>query len=288
LNALTKVFVILLVICSLLLTAATIVFVNRMEDFQTMNKDLTSQLGTERTLAQSSEAELLSVKQDQAAKLDAAAKQVEAIRAQRIEVSTQLAAAQTQLAEKGKEFALLQLDVNRLTEAMKASEDARGKIQDTLAEARKSLDQTNQQNSGLNAQVSDLTNKLDQVTKEWKFLKEQLQDAKEKLAQAEKGGGAGTQGAMAPAAGGAANVKLNGIIRNVKPIDGIPYATISLGSADQVSKGMEFNVINRAKGEWLGTLIVTSVEPNEATGRLEGPKVDQVQSGPNYEVRTQL
>jgi hypothetical protein len=89
---------------------------------------------------------------------------------------------------------------------------------------------------------------------------------------------AGIRGPAAPA--------INGVIRAVKPIGGIPYATISVGSADGVAKGMEFKVVNRGTGDFLGILTVDSVDLNESTGRLSGPRTNDIRSG--AEVKTQL
>jgi hypothetical protein len=79
---------------------------------------------------------------------------------------------------------------------------------------------------------------------------------------------------------------INGVISGVQPINGVPFATINVGSAQSVSKGMEFNIIDRPTGTFLGILTVDSVEQNEAVGRLRGPHVDQIKQG--NEVRTQL
>ena len=59
-------------------------------------------------------------------------------------------------------------------------------------------------------------------------------------------------------------------------------------SADQVAPGMEFKVINNKTGDYLGAVVVDSVEPNEATGRLSGPRISEIKPDPNIEVRTQL
>ena len=67
----------------------------------------------------------------------------------------------------------------------------------------------------------------------------------------------------------------------------MPFATISVGAADQVTKGMQFKVIDpTARDPFLGYLIVDRVEPNEAIGHLTGPHVNDVHEG--AEVRTQL
>jgi hypothetical protein len=48
---------------------------------------------------------------------------------------------------------------------------------------------------------------------------------------------------------------------------------------------MEFRVVDPRSGDFLGVLTVESVELNEATGRLEGPKVAQIRQG--NEVKSQ-
>ena len=75
------------------------------------------------------------------------------------------------------------------------------------------------------------------------------------------------------------------MIRSTRQIANLPYATISVGSSDNVAKGMEFKVIDRDQGKFLGTLTVDSVEPNESTGHLNGPRVGDIK--PGTEVRTQ-
>ena len=80
--------------------------------------------------------------------------------------------------------------------------------------------------------------------------------------------------------------KINGVVTDVRTIAGRPYATISVGSVDNVVKGMQFNVIDRDSGNFLGILTVDTVEPNESTGQLQGPRVADIHKG--HEVRTQL
>ena len=80
------------------------------------------------------------------------------------------------------------------------------------------------------------------------------------------------------------NANLRGVVRSLKNIGGQDYATISLGSADNVQKGMKFNVIGGNK--FLGYLTIDSVDYNEATGHLEGPDLKSVR--PGSEVATQF
>ena len=79
---------------------------------------------------------------------------------------------------------------------------------------------------------------------------------------------------------------INGVIRDTRAIAGIPHAKISVGSDDAVKVGMEFNILDRSNGKFLGKLTVVAVEPNEAVGRVTGPDIAAIAAG--AEVRTQL
>ena len=89
-------------------------------------------------------------------------------------------------------------------------------------------------------------------------------------------------------AGGAQNVapgmgvpnallNLHGQIKTKRKINDVDYATITLGSADSVTKGMKFRVVDR--NTFLGYLTIDSVEANEAVGHLTGPNLQMVVPG---------
>ncbi len=289
-SALTKIFVVLLVICASLQTAATVVFVNRVENYAEAAK-------VAQAKATDADSRYRAAAADVAA-ATATAEKVEASAATRIQAlqsdvdaaRQQIAARDAQLAKAAGDQQTLALQNTQLASGIKASEDAKKQLQDTLADSRKSADELVQRNADLNSHVSDLQNKLDQTTREWRYTQEQLAssqaDAK-RLANAAKAGGLSVDQIDNTPANQSS--RINGVIRGVQNINSIEYATISVGSADGVSKGMQFNVINRDKGEWLGTLTVDKVDQNEAVGRLslKGPVLGQIQ--PNRtEVRTQL
>jgi predicted nucleic acid-binding Zn-ribbon protein len=288
LNPLTKIFVVLHVVLSLLLTAGLIVFVNRTENFAA-------------TIAAKETSRIAAVNRANAADSDALAAReaataaVAAVNAKIKDVQAQLSAAQTQidqkdaaLAQAGSSAALAAADSSRLTEALKASEDQKSKQQDIITQIRTDDAALVKKDSDLNITVSDLTNKLDVASRERENFGEQLHEAtsqNENLVKILGDNGINPNQVGGIRANGGA-VPINGIVRDTRVINGIPYATISVGSADNVQKGMEFNVIDRQRGQFLGKMTIDSVEPHEATGRLEGPRVDDVKAG--IEVRTQL
>jgi hypothetical protein len=289
LSPLTKIFVVLHVVVSLLLAAGLIVFVNRVETYSVSLKSAQAAKTAAEVRANASD-------NDATAAREAADRAVAQVNNQIKDVQSQLSAAQTQVAAKDAQLAsaasaaaLASADQARLTGALQASEDQKTKQADQLAQARTSMDDLVKKNSDLNMAVSDLTNKLDVANVERTNYAEQNVQAKQQIVQYEKIMQDNNISPNSPAGlrgNGGGAYAINGVIRGVQVINQIPYATISVGSADNVQKGMEFNVIDRDKGVFLGRLVIDSVQPNEATGKLDGPKIADAHVG--TEVRTQL
>lgn len=287
-SPLTKLFVVLLVVCSMLLTAGTVVFVSQVENHKVSADTAKQQLAS----AQAAQAQAVNEAQ-QARQLAEDARTAAMAQAQTAQTAlsgsqTTIAERDAQIAKLSTQIALQSADLNRLTEALKASEDQKSRQSEQLVQLRTQFDDRVMQNAQLNSSVSELTNRLDVTERERRFLAEQVAELQ---GQNAKLGGLLKDNNINPndvVAGGVRRgaPPINGVIREVRNIAGIEYATISVGGADSVVKGMEFKVIDRNSGQFLGTLTVDTIEPNESTGRLAGPRVAEIR--PGTEVRTQL
>jgi hypothetical protein len=287
LNALTRIFVVALVVCSLLMSAAVVVFVSRVDDFNKTATQAIKDRDAARNEASAALNQVASVRAASEEREQAANTRVAAVEKDLLTAKQQLADKGVESAEKAKELALANLEAAHLSEALKASEATKAQLLQQVATLRTTTDDTTKKNSDLNAAVSDLTNKLQVTDRERQYLSEQLtelQATSAKQASALKGAGLGTEEQMV-------NVKpsapaINGTVKEVRQLNQIPYATISVGSADNVTKGMQFNVIDMRRGTFLGILTIDSVDANESVGRLQGPHVNDIR--PGVEVRTQL
>jgi hypothetical protein len=285
-SPLTKLFVVLLVILSIAFVSGTIVALNQVDvnqaavdkltkqynDGLTQNANLREQVEAQRQIA------LASAAQDSA--------RIEGMKNASNALKMEVDDAKAQVADASSKMAIQSSDLTRLTEALKTSEDTKGKYADQIADLRKTNDKYLLDNGDLNTHITELQNTLDVTERERKYLAEQLTQAKDssdKMSKALNDAGIKVDLASAGTHGGAP--KIDAVIRDTRSIAGIPYATISVGANAQVTKGMEFSLVSSA-GDFLGTLTVDSVEPDEATGRLSGPKVNQVQAG--VEAKTQL
>jgi hypothetical protein len=288
LSPLTKLFVVLHVVLSLMLTAGLIVFVNRTENFSQTLAAKNTALAQANMRAESATTDATFARESSEKAVTTLNGQVQASQAKLVEAQQLLAGAGARLAKDASEAALASAQTAGLTDALKASEDQKTRQADALAQGRTDLDSLTKKNSDLNLAVSDLTNKLEVALRERSNYSEQLAEQKSQVENLtaivkDLGGNPNTVGGTRANLGA---VAINGVIREVKPINGIPYATISVGSADNVQKGMQFNVIDRERGIFLGQLTIDSVEPTTATGRLDGPRINDVHTG--TEVKTQL
>jgi chaperonin cofactor prefoldin len=208
----------------------------------------------------------------------------------RDEAARTVADRDAQLARTNAQLALQSADIGRLTEALRSSEATQTQLNQLAQQLRESNDRLVRQNADQSMSITELTNRLEVTERERRFLAEQFTEAQgqvDRLGRALRDmGGDVAALSQGPTGVGRGAPRINGVIRATRDIAGIPYATISVGSADNVVRGMQFNIVDRASGRFLGKLTVDTVEPNESTGRLEGPAIAEIR--PGVEVRTQL
>ncbi len=287
-SALTKTFVVLLVVLSLLSAAGFIVFVNQVQNFR-------AAVNTSNAALAQKTADLAAAKnqaQNLLVQVAAAQKETDAAQAENVrltnENATKVAALEAQLATDKTEATIANVSMTNVTAALNSSEAQRKGLNDGLIASRSELDKANTTLSQDDIAISDLTNKLDVANRKVTDFSEQIAQAKadnDRLSAVVKEHGLDTATASKDYVP-SSSVAINGVVRDTRPINGIPYATISVGSAESVTKGMKFHVIDREHAQFLGDLVIDSVDLHEATGRLEGPGINNVHVG--TDVRTQL
>ncbi len=286
-SALTKVFVALHVLLTMILTAAFVTFATGVEDYKTM-------LSNEQAKSSAAQLSAERVRSEATSQLAEANNNLLAANNRASELRAQLAAAQTSASQQAVQLIELQskdtlntATVNKLGNALAASEAQKTQLQTTVADLRSRNDDLLAKYGDSERAVADLTNRYEQTLRQMRFYAEQLTQAEEQVGlyrgMLDK---AGINPRDPSVVASATPPPINGVVKDRMNIEGREYATISVGSADSVRPGMEFRVIDRDNGIFLGLLRVDSVEANEATGRLEGPRVAEVRAG--HEVRTQL
>jgi vacuolar-type H+-ATPase subunit I/STV1 len=272
-------------VLSLVFSAAVITFVNAQQNTYKANQIAISQLQAEKgradKLAQDRDADNARLKDN----YGLAMQQMEVMKQQANQTSQQVADMNAKLQDANTKLAMLQATVTSQGEALKASEDTKAKQWENIIAQRQQLDSAQTQAAQMNTQINDLTNKLEVTERERRFAAEQLEQLRQ---EATRLGGILKDHniAIGPSEVPRTSPRINGVVTDVRTIAGRPYATISVGSVDSVVKGMQFNVVDRDSGNFLGILTVDTVEPNESTGQLQGPKIPDIRKG--VEVKTQL
>ncbi len=284
-SALTKVFVILLVVCSLLLSAGLIVYVNNGQNYAEANARLEAELVAAQTksAAEASRAQALAT--ENARLTQTANTTVEAKNAEIVRLQTALAEKDVQIAKLNQQLAIQGVQLTSATEAAQAAQAQASRQAQEIAQLREQSNETMVRNTQLNERLSEVQNQLDATERERRFLAEQLTQAQQQasaLSAQLTDAGLTPSPAYTPRTLSAPLIR--GAITETRPIGGVPYATINVGASDGVQRGMQFRVIEGAN--YLGTLTVEMVDAQEATGRLQGPRVEQVRSG--TEVTTQI
>ena len=287
-SALTKIFVVLNVILSIILAAGITVWVNRQQNFLIAQNNLTAKFNAATASAAKFEAESRALSD---AKTQMQAQLQKQLDAKQHDIDTLTAT----VTDRDSHIAQLNNNLAQTTAAQKTANDALmvaqttlGKQSDEIGELRKNTLDLQKRSADLSFAVNTWTNKYEVADRSWRGAEEQVHQLQTDLQKSnEIIHKAGISLDKPRTINGDALVRVEGVVRSKQEIGGVPYATISVGSADQVSPGMRFKIINpQLKDPFLGYLVVDSVEPNEAFGRLTGPHVNDVR--PGVEVRTQL
>jgi len=287
-SALTKIFVVLLVILSIVMAAGVVVWVNRQQQFNVALRSAQEKLAAADQKASSASRELENANSAQKLLEKTYSDMVKSKDQEKAQLSQGLMDANTRIAELNTNLAQQTAASQSANSALEVAQKTLDTTMAQFADLRKSDLDLQRQYAEATFRINDLLNKYETTNKQWQFAEEQvtqLQKDNQHLTQVMHQ--AGVSLANPRTINGESLVRLQGVIRSKSNVGGIPMATISLGSGDQVTKGMQFKLLDpSAKDPFLGYLIVDNVEPHEAIGHLSGPRINEVRQG--TEVRTQL
>jgi hypothetical protein len=276
----TRIFVGLLIVCSLLMTAAMVVFVNRTEDWHKYAIEAENQAKRFQREKAIAETDANTARQREAAAVNNANTQVADARAAITKLSQDIAARDAEINDLKSKGAVAQATLTVQAEGLKSMgqnvTDVSGRNK-ALTDENDKLRLTNAEIVGAN---TDLTKRLEESDRERRFLNEQLNQARTQLADATKRLRDFNVPETATAPRSPASMpELNGVVNSVRTDQGRTFAEVSLGSQQKVEKGMQFFVIDQTEGAFLAKFIVDSVNPDTSFGRLEGPRVQNVKGG---------
>jgi myosin heavy subunit len=275
----------LLVVASLLLSAGVVVFVNKVEQFKDTNDKAVASLTKERSAHSDTRAQLeaanaqnLNLTKDSNSRMDLLKQESSGKDAMILDLKNQLAKLDQD--KKGVEVAL-----GNLTKVQEGLQGQLGAAQTQVTDLRKIRDQLVDERHTLNVQLTDSVAKVDALSRAYKNAEERLQGKSAQLDDlTNKAIAAGMKPDNMPKRTSEGTPQLEAVVSSVFNAGNKPWASITIGSKDNVEKGMKFNVVNNK--EFLGYLTIQTTEPTEAAGVLEGPAIEKVKTGD--QVKTQL
>ncbi|MBI1336500.1 MAG: hypothetical protein GC164_06010 [Phycisphaera sp.] len=288
-SALTKVFVVLVCVMSILLVALVVPFVANQQNYKEMyNTELSRRKVAETATAVATQ-QVQSLQQVESARNAELRAQVTALNNQITTLTADLTSTQAQLKDAQATVTAAKADVARLA----AANQQIAKVHEaTTDELKKRRDDDVDQKSRIVEQVeriNELTSQTELLQRAVRRLQEENVTLTEKLAnvQAElqkvpaeyRNASATGDQAITPA------VPLFGQVTGVQDMGGQTFVKINIGSSDGVAKNMRF-LIHRGD-QYLGDMVVTLVDERAAAGLIKlTPKGavpiaagDQVQTG---------
>lgn len=165
-------------------------------------------------------------------------------------------------------------------ESMLAVEkSARDRAEEHNNELRRDNMELQTRNTRLNGRNMELVSQTTVLRDEVRNLQEKNYALEQRFAQVQRGGAAGAGIDQTTEAGTARVVSpsVKGVIdATVTSVDG-NYASISVGESSGVAPGMEFMLVR--DGSYLGDLLIDTVRPKEAGGKLVLAAGREVQAG---------
>ena len=212
-SAVTKLFVVLLVTCSLLMTAGTVVFVSTSDDYnrkfegeKEAHSRTRQELATLDNQVKTLTASLQSLGNENIT-------QVNALLAKISDATRQIEGLNVQIANLNSEKAILTANNTSATEAIKGLQDLTAQQRAEIATLREQNTEVMRKNSDLSAMAADLEKKWDATERERRWLAEQLAESRGELEAARKVLAEKGLTARTPVQPGIAQPPINGVIR---------------------------------------------------------------------------
>ncbi|MCC7192453.1 MAG: hypothetical protein IT444_06675 [Phycisphaeraceae bacterium] len=271
-SVLTKVFVVLVTVLSILLVALFVPFVAKTENYkEQVRLAKTEAEGARQTAAQrQTEINTMQNKQTEAYVQLQSAKAL--VDQQVLALNDRLAQSEKEGLEAKADLVKREADLTQLSAAAKLSTQLQEAMEAELRDRRTAMVSQQTRMIELQDRIEEITSQLQAAERQRKRDAERLVDLETQLAETTKrlaqGGSAvaaNTAGPTAPATF-ESSVTINGSVTKVDKVEGDSFAQINVGSAGGVEENMRFLV---HRGDvYLGTLVITAVDTNAASGRM--------------------
>lgn len=271
-SPLTKAFVVVVAVLSILLVALVVPFVAKTQNYQATAKQAQTQLASAEQRARSFQAELTAAQGKESERIVGLNAQVKELTATIQQLQTQLADEQIKsrkaaadLAQRDADIASLAASGKQQTQLLDAVSKELNSNRSDLVKQQSQVIELVDRNNELNAQLAGLTRQVQRFKEASVASQEQLdqlqaaivtlpKDIRDKLRP-----GTATGSIVPP-------TPITGRVTEVRSAGGVTLVEINVGKNDNVAVGMEFTVLRG--DDYLGTLVIEQVDSSRAAGRI--------------------
>ena len=271
-SPLTKAFVVVVAVLSILLVALVVPFVAKTQNFQDVARQTQTQLASAEQRSRSLQAELTAAQSKESERIGLLNAQVSELTGNIQQLQTQLADEQVQsrklaadLAQRDADIASLAASGKQQTQLLDAVTKELNTNRSDMVKQQTQIIELVDRNNELNAQLAGLNRQVQRFQESSVASQEELDSLKTAIStlprdvQARLRPGQGT-GTIIP------SPPISGKITEVRSTGGITLVEINVGRNDNVQVGMEFMVFRGS--DYLGTLVIEQVDASRAAGRI--------------------
>ena len=282
-SGLTKLFVGLLVVLSIVLSASTVATVATLDDYQGNIDALTASNASLTTRANTADNALAELQASKTASVNTLSQVLTDVRGKNEELKLDVSKLRAEQVSKDQQIAQINAQNLALTQAVQGAQSAEQTLQSQVSALQQNVGTLRQQNVELNNEVANLVAQTQITERGRRELAERLREMQQQQQRADR---ALEDAGLDPAAiargqtrvqGNAAPI--NGVVTDKRSLNGRQVVTVSVGSNDKVEKGTEFKVVDRDTGDFLGLVKIEYVDPDESVGYLSGPNPAGVGQG---------
>ena len=271
LSPLTKAFVILVTILSILLVALVIPYVANTDDLQGQIGELEAEVQSANAAAKVAAQDAADLRQNQAADDKQLQQRLTELLAENTDLRNQVNATQG-------DYAKSQDRIDSLTASQQIVNESLNRTAELLQSRTSLLEESQGSNVQLNRQIaelvtanSDFAAQVDGLTQTNRILQEQLAEANRQLTTLAEGrqqsGGDGGPGGGQGAAGGSVNVQ--GSVTAVEEVGGIKLVQLNIGRNDNITENTRVALYRGSGNNTLvGLAEIRSVDDNVSVGQM--------------------
>lgn len=267
-SPLTKTFVVLVTLLSVVFVALVIPMVAKTDDYKSQVTELQSKLAAAESKAKMTEQDIQNVYAKTREDIASLTAEKGALQSQIDELTAKLNDSEGQVADLRQDLELAKADSSRLSAAQQktaglldsVTKDANDARQSLLTEKTRAI-QLEDSLTKARGEVATMTRQLKRMQEAMVALEQENRLFAEQIASLPQTQQAQTTTQLVYAA-----KNIQGTIQAVETVSDVTLALVNIGSSDGVKENMKFNI--HRNGQFVGNMVVETVDTTDSSGRV--------------------